>query len=59
MRMVPDWDRLVVESRVEPREIDQVRLGQTAVLRFNNFNQRTTPEVDGISASLRSERGLP
>ncbi|WP_458759424.1 HlyD family type I secretion periplasmic adaptor subunit [Afipia sp. TerB] len=47
MRIVPDQDRLVVESRIEPREIDQVKLGQTAVLRFTNFNQRTTPEIDG------------
>ncbi len=47
MTIVPDSDRLIVETRVPPQEIDQVKLGQTAVLRFTNFNQRTTPEIDG------------
>lgn len=47
MTIVPDSDRLIVETRVPPQEIDQVKLGQSAVLRFTNFNQRTTPEVDG------------
>jgi HlyD family secretion protein len=47
MTIVPDTDSLIVETRVPPQEIDQVKLGQTAVLRFTNFNQRTTPEIDG------------
>lgn len=47
MTIVPDNDSLIVETRVPPQEIDQVKLGQNAVLRFTNFNQRTTPEVDG------------
>lgn len=47
MTIVPQADSLIVETRVPPQEIDQVRLGQPATLRFTNFNQRTTPEVDG------------
>lgn len=47
MVIVPDTDSLIVETRVQPQEIDQVKLGHTAVLRFTNFNQRTTPEIDG------------
>ena len=45
MLIVPDADKLVVEVRVAPQDIDQVSLDQTATLRFPNFNQRTTPEV--------------
>lgn len=47
MTIVPNSDSLIVETRVPPQEIDQVKLGQPAVLRFTNFNQRTTPEIDG------------
>lgn len=47
MTIVPDQDSLIVETRVPPQDIDQVKLGQLAVLRFTNFNQRTTPEIDG------------
>jgi HlyD family secretion protein len=47
MTIVPDTDSLIVETRITPQDIDQVWLGQPAVLRFTNFNQRTTPEIDG------------
>ncbi len=47
MLIVPESDSLIVEARVPSHDIDQVRLGQSAVLRFAAFNQRTTPEIDG------------
>ena len=47
MLIVPDSDVLTVEARIEPHHIDQIRVGQKAVLRFSTFNQRTTPEING------------
>jgi HlyD family secretion protein len=47
MLIVPESDTLLVEVKVEPRDIDQVQLGQHVVLRFSSFNMRTTPEVNG------------
>ncbi len=47
MMIVPESDQLTVEARILPKDIDQVRLGQKAVLRFTSFNQRTTPEIPG------------
>ncbi|MGY3532384.1 MULTISPECIES: HlyD family type I secretion periplasmic adaptor subunit [Bradyrhizobium] len=47
MTIVPDQDNLIVETHVAPQDIDQVKLGSAAVLRFTNFNQRTTPEIEG------------
>ena len=47
MTIVPDSDSLIVETHVTPQDIDQIRIDQGAVLRFPNFNQRTTPEIDG------------
>ncbi len=47
MLIVPAADKLIVEAKVQPQDIDQVRVGQTAVLRFTNFNSRTTPEING------------
>lgn len=47
MLIVPDSDSLIVEAKVAPQDIDQIHVGQHAVLRFAAFNQRTTPEVDG------------
>ncbi|MCZ8186534.1 MAG: HlyD family type I secretion periplasmic adaptor subunit [Beijerinckiaceae bacterium] len=47
LAIVPDNDRLAVELRLSPIDIDQIRLGQRVMLRFSAFNQRTTPELPG------------
>ena len=47
MLIVPETDRLIVEVRIQPQDIDQVRVGQSARLRFTAFNQNTTPELQG------------
>jgi HlyD family secretion protein len=60
MLIVPDADSLTVEAKVAPQDIDQLHLGQPAVLRFTTFNQRTTPELNGevslISADLMEDQ---
>jgi HlyD family secretion protein len=48
MLIVPEADDLKVEAKIQPQDIDQVHLGQSAVVRFSSFNQRTTPELNGI-----------
>ena len=47
MLIVPDADSLTVEAKVNPQDIDQVQIGQSALLRLSAFNQRTTPEILG------------
>ena len=63
MMIVPVSDTLDVEARIAPRMIDQVHVGQTAVLRFSAFDQRTTPEIDGkvtlVSADLVQDPKKP
>jgi HlyD family secretion protein len=52
--------RAHVEAKLAPQDIDQVRVGQSAVLRFSAFNQGTTPELNGVvsrvSADLTTDR---
>ncbi|GAU81405.1 HlyD family type I secretion periplasmic adaptor subunit [Bosea sp. BIWAKO-01] len=48
MLIVPEEDDLSVEIKVAPQDIDQLRAGQTVMLRLSAFNQRTTPEVFGV-----------
>lgn len=47
MEIVPDADALLVEARLQPKDIDQVRNGQKAFVRFSAFNQRVTPQLAG------------
>ena len=55
MLIVPGADNLMVEAKINPRDIDQVRIGQTAVLRFTAFNLRTTPEVNGAVSQIAAD----
>ncbi len=60
MVVVPEGDALTVEARVFPHDIDQLRGGQKTVLRFSAFNQRVTPEINGmlklISADISQDQ---
>ncbi|MBT9455527.1 MAG: HlyD family type I secretion periplasmic adaptor subunit [Burkholderiaceae bacterium] len=47
MELVPSDDRLVLEARVLPADIDRVMVGQQAGLKLHAFNPRTTPELNG------------
>lgn len=55
MLIVPEADKLTVEAKVAPQDIDQVRLGQPALLRFSAFNQRTTPEINGAVSRISAD----
>jgi len=59
MLIVPK-ERLIIEVKVAPNDIDQIRIGQSAILRLSAFNQRTTPELNGevdrISADVVQEQ---
>ena len=48
MLIVPQTDSLSVEARVNPQDIDKLVIGQKTLLRLSAFNQRTTPELNGI-----------
>ncbi len=46
MMIVPEDDKLQVEVKVDPKDIEEVQVGQPVVLRFTSFNARTTPEIN-------------
>lgn len=55
MLIVPVADALVVEVKVSPQDIDQVRRGQTVLLRFSAFNQQVTPEIEGSVSRISAD----
>jgi len=58
MLIVPEADALSAEVKIAPQDIDQVRVGQTAVVRFPAFNQRTTPELEGEVTRISADVSL-
>ena len=47
MKIVPRGGELVIEARIAAPDIDQIEIGQRAILRFTAFNRNTTPELSG------------
>ncbi len=55
MEIVPRGDRLRVTAQIATRDVDKVRQGQEAVIRFTAFNARTTPEVIGKVSNVSAD----
>ena len=47
LEIVPTNDRLVLEARARPEDIDRLRVGLPAGIKLSAFDQRTTPELEG------------
>lgn len=45
--IVPENERLTIEARIAPVDIDQVAVGRKAKMHFSAFSQETTPELYG------------
>ena len=55
MLIVPQSDDLQVEARVNPQDIDKLQVGQKTLLRLSAFNQRTTPELNGVVSRVQPD----
>jgi len=60
LQIVPDRDNMIVEARIRPQDVDQVRVGQAARVTFSGFNRQTTPDISGklifVSPDLTSDQ---
>ena len=54
MEVVPDATRLIVEARITPMDIDRIRLGQEAEIRFAVFKDAYL--ISGVLAKISADR---
>jgi epimerase transport system membrane fusion protein len=54
--IVPELESLVVEAQISPLDIDRVRAGLPARLRFSGFKRNRVPEVRGTVATVSADR---
>jgi len=47
MDVVPDRMPLVLEARVSPNDIDDLRIGQAATVKFTGLHERNLPNLEG------------
>lgn len=55
MQIVPADDELLVEAKISAQDIDQLTVGQSAILRLSAFNRSTTPELTGTVVRLSAD----
>jgi HlyD family type I secretion membrane fusion protein len=58
LEIVPADDRLLIQARLPPQQIDNVVVAQQADVRFTAFNQRTTPPLSGTVSYISADRML-
>jgi HlyD family type I secretion membrane fusion protein len=56
MEIVPDADQMIVEAVISPDDVDQVRAGQPAIVRFPAVNRAATPEIEGRVIYVATDR---
>ncbi|MBL6928529.1 MAG: HlyD family type I secretion periplasmic adaptor subunit [Rhodospirillales bacterium] len=54
--LVPENDRVVIDLRIDPRDIDAVYRNMPALVRLGAFNMRTTPLIGGKVSTISADR---
>ena len=54
--IVPQNEKLIVEARVSPMDIDRISIGQVAEVRFSVFKTRTLPKIEGKLIAVSADR---
>lgn len=56
LEILPTTRKVIIEARLNPQDIDIVKVGQSARLRLSALNMRLTPEVAGEVTHLSADR---
>lgn len=54
--IVPQKEKLVVEAQLPIADIDRVKVGQVAEVRFSAFKSRETPKIEGKLIAVSADR---
>jgi len=56
LELVPTNEKLRIEAKIPPKDIDRVHIGLEAEVRFPAFNSRTTPKIYGQVVNISADR---
>lgn len=51
-QVIPEGERMIVEVRIQPQDIDKVRGGYPAAVKFPSFNAKKTPRLEGMVTNV-------
>ncbi len=55
MMIVPEGDKLLIEAKVAPKDIDLARAHRNATVRLTAFDQGTTPTIEGTVVTIAAD----
>jgi epimerase transport system membrane fusion protein len=55
LEIVPQNEKLLVEARITPLDIDRVKIGQSAEIRFSVFKSKALPRIEGKLIALSAD----
>ncbi|MCP4932671.1 MAG: HlyD family type I secretion periplasmic adaptor subunit [bacterium] len=47
LQIIPANANLIIETKIEPKDVDQIKVGQSTAVHLSAFDARTTPVLDG------------
>ena len=56
MEIVPDGDELIVETRIDPEDIDEVWIGMPADVRLTSYSRRSQVPIEAKVSSISADR---
>jgi HlyD family secretion protein/epimerase transport system membrane fusion protein len=56
MSIVPESDEMIIEARLQPRDVKAVHSGLEAKIRFTAYSSRTAPNVPGAVRTVSADR---
>ncbi|WP_347986848.1 HlyD family type I secretion periplasmic adaptor subunit [Methylomonas sp. AM2-LC] len=55
LEIVPQNEKLLIEAKVSPLDIDNVKIGQSAEIRFSAFKSKELPRIEGKVIALSAD----
>ena len=55
MHIVPQDEELIIEARINPQDIDNVKQGLKAKINLSAFKAKKVPKLDGVVASISAD----
>jgi len=55
MLIVPQKDKLQVSAKVDPKDIEQLRVGQKTMLQLSSLDPHNTPELKGVVVRISAD----
>ncbi len=58
LQIIPANANLIIETKIEPKDVDQIKIGQPAAIHLSAFDSRTTPVLDGKVKNISAAQSV-